>query len=115
MSRRGQAPKRPTPTDSRYHDVNAQRFINKLMMRGKKGLAERIFYSALELCEQRTRRGGLEVFEAAMRNATPLLEVRPRRVGGATYQVPMEIRVDRRNSLAMRWLIRSARARSGRS
>jgi small subunit ribosomal protein S7 len=115
MSRRGQAPKRPTPPDSRYHDVNAQRFINKLMMRGKKGLAERIFYSALELCEQRTRRGGLEVFEAAMRNATPLLEVRPRRVGGATYQVPMEIRVDRRNSLAMRWLIRSARARSGRS
>ena len=115
MSRRGQAPKRPILPDSRYSDVTVQRFINKLMMRGKKGHAERIMYDALQLCEERAKRPAIEVFESAMRSATPLLEVRPRRVGGATYQVPMEIRVDRRNSLGMRWLIRSARARGGRS
>ena len=115
MSRRGQAPKRPILPDSRYSDVSVQRFINKLMMRGKKGHAEQIRYDALQLCEERAKRPAIEVFESAMRAATPLLEVRPRRVGGATYQVPMEIRVDRRNSLGMRWLIRSARARGGRS
>ena len=115
MSRRGQAPKRPTPPDSRFNDVNVQRFINKLMMRGKKSVAERIVYGALDICEQRTRRSGFEVFEQALRNATPQLEVRPRRVGGATYQVPVEIRAERRNSLAMRWLLRSARTRGGRS
>ena len=115
MSRRGQAPKRQILPDSRFNDVNVQRFINKLMMNGKKGHAEQIVYGALDLCEQRAKRPGMEVFEAAMRAATPLLEVRPRRVGGATYQVPMEIRADRRNSLGMRWLIRSARARGGRS
>src|SRR6266540_902309 len=115
MSRRGQAPKRPILPDSRFNDVTVQRFINKLMMRGKKGHDETIMSSALDLCEQRAKRPAIEVFEAAMRAATPLLEVRPRRVGGATYQVPMEIRADRRNSLAMRWLIRAARARSGRS
>jgi small subunit ribosomal protein S7 len=101
--------------DSRFNDQNVQRFINKLMMRGKKSVAERVFYGALDLCEQRMRRSGQEVFDLAMRQATPQLEVRPRRVGGATYQVPMEIRADRKNSLAMRWLIRAARARSGRS
>ena len=89
MSRRGQAPKRPVLPDSRFSDVNVQRFINKLMLRGKKSHAEQILYGALDLCEQRTQRPGFEVFEAAMRAATPLLEVRPRRVGGATYQVPM--------------------------
>jgi small subunit ribosomal protein S7 len=115
MPRRGQAPKRVAAPDTRFNDVNAQRFINKLMLRGKKSVAERIFYSALDLCEERMRRSGQEVFDTALRQATPQLEVRPRRVGGATYQVPMEIRADRKNSLAMRWLIRSARARSGRS
>ena len=115
MSRRGQAPKRPVPPDTRFNDPNVQRFISKLMVRGKKSLAERIFYGALDICEQRLRRSGHEVFEVALRQATPQLEVRPRRVGGATYQVPMEIRADRKNSLAMRWLIRAARARSGRS
>jgi small subunit ribosomal protein S7 len=115
MSRRGQAPKRPVPPDTRYNDQHVQRFINKLMVRGKKSLAERIFYGALDLCEQRMRRSGQEVFEVALRQATPQLEVRPRRVGGATYQVPMEIRADRKSSLAMRWLIRAARARNGRS
>src|ERR671924_1094106 len=115
MSRRGQAPKRAITPDSRFNDQNVQRFINKLMTRGKKSVAERVFYGALELCEQRMRRGGQEIFDLALRQATPQLEVRPRRVGGATYQVPMEIRADRKNSLAMRWLIRAARARSGRS
>jgi small subunit ribosomal protein S7 len=115
MPRRGQAPKRSVVPDSRYTDVNVARFINHLMTRGKKALAERIVYGAIDLCEERSRRNGLELFEQALRNATPMVEVRPRRVGGATYQVPMEIRAERRNSLAMRWLIRAARARSGRS
>ncbi|MGH2354970.1 MAG: 30S ribosomal protein S7 [Chloroflexota bacterium] len=115
MSRRGQAPKRLVAPDGRFNDINVTRFINHLMLRGKKATAERIFYGAVDLCEQRTRRNGLELFEQALRNATPMVEVRPRRVGGATYQVPMEIRAERRNSLAMRWLIRAARARSGRS
>jgi small subunit ribosomal protein S7 len=115
MPRRGQAPKRPIAPDSRYNDVNVARFINKIMQRGKKSLAERIVYAALDLCEQRTRRPGLEIFEQALRQAMPQLEVRPRRVGGATYQVPMEIRPERRTSLAMRWLVRSARTRGGKS
>jgi len=91
------------------------KFINSLMRGGKKALAERIMYTALESVEGRTRRPGLEVFEQAMRNATPIIEVKPRRVGGATYQVPVEIRGDRRQALAIRWLINAARARSGRS
>jgi len=115
MPRRGQAPKRSVVPDSRYTDVNVARFINHLMTRGKKALAERIVYGAIDLCEERSRRNGLELFEQALRNATPMVEVRPRRVGGATYQVPMEIRAERRNSLAMRWLIRAARSGPGRS
>ncbi len=115
MSRRGQAPKRPVAPDIRFGNENVARFINKVMTRGKKALAERIVYQALDLCEQRAKRDALEIFETALRNATPQLEVRPRRVGGATYQVPMEIRPERRTSLAMRWLIQSARARSGKS
>lgn len=90
-------------------------FINKTMQRGKKSLAERIVYGAFDLIEKQTRRNPLEVFEQAIRNATPTIEVKPRRVGGATYQVPVDIRAERRLALAMRWLIRSARARSGRS
>ena len=92
-----------------------QKFINKVMLDGKKSIAERIVYDALEQLEQRERRSGVEVFEQALRNATPLLEVKPRRVGGATYQVPVEIRAERRTALAIRWLIRSARGRPGRS
>jgi small subunit ribosomal protein S7 len=92
-----------------------QQFINKLMMSGKKSTAQRVFYDALDLAEQRARRPGLEVFEQAVKNATPILEVKPRRVGGATYQVPVEVRADRRVSLAIRWLIQSARKRSGKT
>jgi small subunit ribosomal protein S7 len=90
-------------------------FINKVMQRGKKSVAERIVYGAFDQIEKQTRRNPLEVFEQAVRNATPTIEVKPRRVGGATYQVPVDIRAERRLALAMRWLIRSARARSGRS
>jgi len=103
------------PPDALFSSRSLAKFINKVMLGGKKGLAERIVYGALHIIEAQTRRPALEVFEQALRNATPYLEVKPRRVGGATYQVPVEIRADRRISLAMRWLIQSARARKGRS
>jgi small subunit ribosomal protein S7 len=90
-------------------------FINKLMQRGKKSTAERIMYGAMDVIERDTRRSALDTVEQAIRNATPLLEVKPRRVGGATYQVPVDIRAERRLALAMRWLLRSARSRTGRS
>lgn len=115
MPRRYRPPRREIPPDPRFQSRNVQMFINKVMQRGKKSLAERIVYGALDLVEKQTRRSPLEVFEQAVRNATPTIEVKPRRVGGATYQVPVDIRAERRLALAMRWLIRSARARSGRS
>jgi small subunit ribosomal protein S7 len=115
MPRRNRPPKREIPADIKYNSVLVQQFINKLMMRGKLSTAQRVFYDALELAEQRAKRSGLEVFEQAIRNATPILEVKPRRVGGATYQVPVEVRADRRISLAIRWLIQSARKRSGKT
>lgn len=101
--------------DSKYNSELVSRFINKLMERGKKGLAEHIMYDALSIVEERSGRGALEVFELAVTNATPFLEVKPRRVGGATYQVPVQIEGRRRQSLAIRWLLTSARSRSGRS
>jgi len=107
--------RRELPPDERYQNVNVTRFINKVMQRGKKMLAKRIVYHAMDLVEQQANRPALEVFEQAIKNATPVLEVKPKRVGGATYQVPMEIKPDRRVSLAMRWLIQSARARPGKS
>ncbi len=107
-------PRVPLP-DSKYNSELVSRFINKLMERGKKGLAERTMYNALSIVEERAGRGALEVFEQAVNNATPFLEVKPRRVGGATYQVPVQIEGRRRQSLAIRWLLTSARNRSGRS
>jgi len=101
--------------DAKYNSELVARFINKLMERGKKGLAERIMYDALALVGERSGRDPLEVFEQALANATPVLEVKPRRVGGATYQVPVQIEGRRRQSLAVRWLLMSARARSGRT
>ena len=115
MPRRNRPPRREIPPDIKYNSVLAQRFINKLMQKGKKSTAQRIFYDALDIIEQRAKRPGLEVFEQAVRNATPILEVKPRRVGGATYQVPVEVRPDRRLSLAIRWLVATARSRSGKS
>jgi small subunit ribosomal protein S7 len=95
--------------------VIVQQFINKLMMNGKKGLAERIVYDAFERIQERTGRDALEVFEIAMRNATPVIEVKPRRVGGATLQVPVPIEGPRRTSLAIRWLLGASRGRNGRT
>ncbi len=115
MPRRNRPSRREIPPDIKYNSVLAQRFINKLMQKGKKSTAQRIFYDALDIIEQRAKRPGLEVFEQAVRNATPILEVKPRRVGGATYQVPVEVRPDRRLSLAIRWLVATARSRSGKS
>jgi len=90
-------------------------FINKMMRRGKKSVAERIIYRAFDAIEQQERRNPVEVFEAAVQNATPVVEVKPRRVGGATYQVPVDIRAERRLALALRWLLHAARARKGRT
>ena len=101
--------------DRKYANVTVQQFINKVMRDGKRSTAEGIVYDAVDRAEQATRKPAVEVFETAMKNATPLLEVKPRRVGGATYQVPVEIPAARRGSLAMRWLIQSARKRPGKS
>jgi small subunit ribosomal protein S7 len=115
MPRRARVVRRDIPPDARFGSKSLARFINKIMVDGKKSLAERIVYGALDRIENQMHRNPVDVFDQAMRNATPLLEVKPRRVGGATYQVPVEIRGERRNSLAMRWLINSARTRGGRS
>ncbi len=115
MSRRARAVKREIPPDAKYHNVTIAKLINKVMMRGKKSTAERIIYGALNIMEQRGAKAPVTVLELAVRNATPLLEVKPRRVGGATYQVPVEVRPDRSQSLAIRWLLKSARARAGKS
>jgi small subunit ribosomal protein S7 len=101
--------------DAKYNNRNITRMVGRIMRDGKKSLAERILYDALDLVEQRSRRNPIDVFEQALRNATPLLEVKPRRVGGSTYQVPVEIRGERKMALAMRWLIASARGRPGKS
>jgi small subunit ribosomal protein S7 len=103
------------PPDARYGSKSITRFINKVMLDGKKSIAESIVYDALERAENQLRRPAADVFDQALRNSTPVLEVKPRRVGGATYQVPVEIRGDRRVALAMRWLISSARARTGKT
>jgi len=115
MPRRAKVQRRVLLPDARYNSEVLSRFINKVMQRGKKGLAERIVYGSFDLIAQRTGRNPVEVFEQALYNATPLLEVKPRRVGGATYQVPVQIEGSRRTSLAMRWLLTSARNRNGKS
>jgi len=115
MPRRAQAIKREIPPDAKYHNVTLARLINKIMMNGKKSTAERVVYSALQIIDQQKSKDPVSVLEQAVRNVTPQLEVKPRRVGGATYQVPVEVRSDRALSLAMRWLIKSARARPGKS
>ena len=113
MSRRRRAEPRIIGSDPRYNSVELARFINRVMLRGKKTTAQRLVYSALEIAQEESRRGAMEVFEQALRNATPLVEVKPRRIGGATYQVPTELRPNRSEALAMRWLIRGARGRKG--
>ena len=115
MAKRNRAPKRYVEPDTKYNSQLVAAFINKLMKDGKKTVAARIFYDALDVVEQRAGKQGIDVFEQAIKNATPMIEVRPRRVGGATYQIPLEVRPERRRSLAIRWLVSSARARTGRS
>jgi small subunit ribosomal protein S7 len=115
MPRKGPVRPRQILPDPVYHSILAQRFINRMMVDGKKGVAERIFYGAMEQVENRAKRPALEVFEQAYRNVVPVIEVRPRRVGGSTYQVPIEVRQERKVSLVLRWMIINARKRSGRT
>jgi len=112
MSRRSQAYRRETPADPRFESQTVTKFVNSLMYDGKKSLAEGIFYEAMNLLEQRSGQPGITVFQQALNNAKPALEVKSRRVGGATYQVPVEVRPERRQALAARWLITFARGRS---
>jgi small subunit ribosomal protein S7 len=115
MPRRYRPAKRKAIPDVKYNSEILSRFVNKLMVCGKKSTALSIVYDAMEIIEERTGRLPLEVFEEAMSNAAPALEVKSRRVGGATYQVPVEVSPDRRMSLAMRWIIAHSRSRSGKS
>jgi small subunit ribosomal protein S7 len=115
MPRKGPVAKRPILPDPKFNSKVLSRFINKLMLAGKKSTAERITYEALSLIESKMGRDPMDVFTQALGNAMPLVEVRPRRVGGATYQVPMEVRPDRRQAMAMRWLIGYAREARGRA
>ncbi|MHB8147179.1 MAG: 30S ribosomal protein S7, partial [Vulcanimicrobiaceae bacterium] len=114
MPRKGPAPKRQILPDPKFNSKVLARFINKLMIKGKKSTAEQLTYGALEIVAEKSGRDPMDVFSQALSNAMPLVEVRPRRVGGATYQVPMEVRPDRRQAMGMRWLINFARARGGR-
>jgi len=115
MPRRSAAKKRHIAPDAKYGNRLISMFVNKLMVEGRKSLAERIMYDALDKIEERAKRDPVEVFEQAVQNATPVVETKPRRVGGATYQVPVDIRAERRMALALRWLLQSARARRGRT
>jgi small subunit ribosomal protein S7 len=112
MSRRNKSVKRPVPPDPRYDSQTVTKFVNNLMTEGKKSTAERIFYSAMDIIEEKTGQPGVTVFKAAINNAKPALEVKSRRVGGASLQVPVEVRPERRTALAMRWVLEYSRARS---
>lgn len=113
--RRGKPEERPVLPDLRYNSVAVQTFVHHMMMCGKKSLAVRLMYDTLDLIQEKTGKPGIEMFEQAMKNVGPVMEVRPRRVGGATYQVPMEVPSDRRMALSIRWILGAARARSGKS
>lgn len=115
MPRRYKPVKREVLPDVRYNSVQVQSFINRVMKDGKKSLAVNLVYDAFAIIESRSKRNGLEVFEEAIKNVSPIMEVKPRRVGGATYQVPMEVTPERRFALATRWILQSTRSRSGRS
>ncbi len=115
MPRRGKVQKRKRLPDPVYNSELVTRCINNIMKKGKKSLAERVFYGAMEIIAEKTKKEPLEVFTKALENIMPVVEVRPRRVGGATYQVPVEVRPDRRVSLGYRWLLDKARTRGGRT
>lgn len=114
MSRRNRPVRRDVLPDVRYNSVNVQTFINAVMRNGKKSVATSLVYGALGLVEERTKKPGLEIFDMAFKNVSPVMEVKPRRVGGATYQIPMEVPTYRRFALATRWLLAAARSRSGK-
>ena len=115
MSRRKKSVKRTILPDSRYDSQTVSKFINVLMYQGKKSTGERVFYGAMDLVEERTSQPGVNVFKQALTNLKPVVEVKSRRVGGATYQVPVEVRPERRTALAMRWLIQYSRERNEKS
>jgi small subunit ribosomal protein S7 len=115
VSRRKRAVKRVVLPDARYDSQTVSKFINVLMYEGRKSVAERIFYSAMDIVENRTGQPGVNVFKQALQNVKPVIEVKSRRVGGATYQVPVEVRPERRTALGMRWLITYARERNEKS
>jgi len=114
MPRRKSPPKRPVPADKKYNNIHIAMFINRMMYGGKKSTAQKIMYTAFDTIEERMSQDPVEVFETALRNVTPTVEVKPRRVGGSTYQVPVEVPQSRATSLGMRWLLQNARSRSGR-
>lgn len=113
--RRNKPEKREILPDVRYNSVQIQMFINNVLKNGKKSLAASLVYDAIDLAGERSKRPGIEVFEQALKNVSPIMEVKPRRVGGATYQVPMEVPPQRRFALSTRWILSAARSRSGKS
>lgn len=115
LPRKGPVPKREIAPDPLYNNVDVAKLINKVMIDGKKSIAEKIVYGAFDIIREKTKRDPLEVFYQALNNVMPLVEVRPRRVGGANYQVPIEVRPERSKSLGLRWLVQYARERQGRS
>lgn len=115
MPRKGHVPKREVLPDPVYHDIKVAKLINNVMLDGKKGLAQRIVYDAFTLIQEKSGQEGLEVFNKALENIMPVLEVKARRVGGSNYQVPIEVRPDRRQTLGLRWLVAAARKRSERT
>ena len=115
MSRRQSAVKRETPADPQFGSTTVSKFINTLMLDGKKSTAERIFYDAMRIVEEKTGQPAINVFKQAVNNVKPMLEVKSRRVGGATYQVPVEVRPERRNALALKWLISFSRQRGDKT
>ena len=113
--RKTQAKKLPLAPDARYNDILVTRFVNNLMWQGKKNTAYNIFYDAIEKVAKTTNEDGYDIWKRALSNVTPAVEVRSRRIGGATFQIPSEVRADRKISLSMKWLIRYSRERNGRS
>ena len=115
MPRYGRVPKRKIPPDAVYGSILVEKFINKMILQGKKSMVEKIFYQAMEEVSKRTSKGALEVFDKAIENVAPILEVKARRVGGATYQIPVEISKLRAQAMAMQWIRQAARERAGKS
>jgi small subunit ribosomal protein S7 len=113
--RRGSPQERPIQPDMKYNSLLIQTMVQHVMKRGKRSTAVRVIYGAMDLIKERAQKDPLEVFDSALRNVAPAMEVRPRRVGGATYQVPMEVGTERRTTLAIRWILGAARERSGHS